>query len=514
MHIVLRTSLIWLAVVSTFAFSQSSFATDAHLRIDGDLMIHPDQMANFFEIGARKIHSSPSWDWPSLQFTKPYKTAWTNVKAKGPFNIQFDTTHLNAQEFSFELTWADPEVEVGTFEIHDTIVRESGGNKFVIHLDGQCSNMTVRIAGGAWKVRGRMRWDYASGQFKVAWQEFDMQANTAAGTGIDSGDCVGQSDMIKALREAAVSITHDQTWLSDIVKLGVQDWAQTTMDTLQAEVLMPRQIQVKDNIAVGWEPSQLSVLSGGLIRVAGQFVMSKPGSAAGAELVARDYDPSAILGQVKESGFIMPTTSLQKITGYMFSNRELQYRIKSDEIPSFVGLMKSRFIQFFIWPDLMQFAKKTVFYFDLTTGQSPQFSNGQMVDSGGSRYEVSTAMIVHQWAPGNGVYVPYIDFRSVMNGQVVAKISDETLSIQMNFSKLKVDSKFRSEFDSVRGVNKRIATSFLGSRVADYLNQNRFTIPVPSWDLGQGLSLGLRDLQAWKDSFRIPLDFKAVAPQK
>ena len=115
MHNVSRATVIWLTTVTLLVFSQITFAADAQLRIDGDLMIHPDQMANFFEIGARKIHSSPTWDWPSLQFNKPYKTAWTNVKAKGPFKIQFDTTHLNAQEFSFELLWADPEVEVGTF---------------------------------------------------------------------------------------------------------------------------------------------------------------------------------------------------------------------------------------------------------------------------------------------------------------------------------------------------------------------------------------------------------------
>src|SRR5665213_839073 len=98
-------------------------------------MIHPDQVANFFTIAGTQIGNSSVWDWPSLSFTKPYKTSWSNVQAHGPFNVVFDTTALKTQELGFTLTWANPSLSVGDFEIHDVVTEQEGGVNVVVHLD-------------------------------------------------------------------------------------------------------------------------------------------------------------------------------------------------------------------------------------------------------------------------------------------------------------------------------------------------------------------------------------------
>lgn len=499
--LVLLTSLLTLRV----------HAEDAALKIDGDLMIHPDQVADFFTIGADQISSSSVWNWQSLQFTKPYKTSWSNVQAHGPFNIQFDTTGLINQEIGFSMSWADPALSVGTFEIHDTITRNEGAT-IIVHLDGTCTNMQLHMPGGQWVVKGKMRWDFTTKAFVATWENFNFSMNTSSVPQVNLGQCQGQPNLIKALQDTVTKVTSDQAWLQDVLKQGILDWMQNTLGSLQAQLLVQRDVQIKEKIKVSWIPQELTTLSGGLLRVAGNFVLSKPGATLGSATLARDYDPR-ILTAVLESGFVMPKNSLQSILNYMYSNGELQYRLQSSGIPAFQSLMNSRFFQFFIWPDLMNFATSTGFYFDLASERVPQVSNGQMLDSGGSVYDFTMPMVAHQWAPDSkGNYLPYVDFTTPVTGQLSAQISDGTLSLQLKSNDLQLVDVFRSEFAKTRDENNWIATSILGSNVKDYLNQTPFNVAVPSWQVGSQLSLALRDLQAWTKTFRIPIQFVPLKP--
>lgn len=492
-------------------FFSPAWAEDAVLKVNGDLMIHPDQLNNFFTIAADKIKNSGTWDWPSLTFTKPYKTAWSQVQAHGPFNIQFDTSGLKNQEFAFTLSWADPTLTIGNFEIHDTVTRDVGGAHLIIHLDGACSNMAVHIPGGQWVVRGKMHWDLNSQAFLVVWEDFNFQMANVVPQ-VDVGQCKGQPALIRTLHDTIVSITQDQSWMQDVLKQGVLDWVQSSLGGLQTELLTERKSDWGEHLKLAWQPATLTTLPGGLIRVAGVMVLAKPGSTLGADILVRNYDAQT-LSAVTESGYVLPKDFLQHALSYLFVNGELQYRLNSSKLAAFEALMQSRFLQFFVWPDLMSFREQTQFIFDLTSEQAPKLGVGSMLTGGGSSYSFSAPMIAHQWAPASTEYLPYVDFRAPLTGRLTAKIQNGVLSLQTTTqNELNLKAQFRPEFARLRSENTWIATSLLGSRVRDYLNATPFTLAVPSWSLGSGVSLGVRDLQAWKQSFRIPLDFSPIDP--
>jgi hypothetical protein len=123
---------------------------------------------------------------------------------------------------------------------------------------------------------------------------------------------------------------------------------------------------------------------------------------------------------------------------------------------------------------------------------------------------VSAPLIVNQWAPAGNKYVPYVDFTSPMRGSLSAKIAGGKFTMQLVPTSLDVTSHFRKEYSLLRYVTDWIATSLLGSRVAGYLESKPVSFDVPAWDIGDAgaLSINPRDVQLWKYSFRIPLDFK------
>ncbi len=73
---------------------------------------------------------------------------------------------------------------------------------------------------------------------------------------------------------------------------------------------------------------------------------------------------------------MLPRGTIPRLVEFMQKNGELGYRVQSKDIDSFVTLMQNRFLQFFIWPDLMSFSDKTNFYFDLATFETPTLKTG------------------------------------------------------------------------------------------------------------------------------------------
>lgn len=497
-----KFALVFALVFTAF----NAAADDAALKVDGDLMIHPNQAGGFFSIAANSINSSATWSWPSLQFTQPYKTNWTNVQAQGPFNIQFDTSSLATQELSFTMNWAQPSINIGQFSINDTVTISTGGATVTVVLDGSCTGMSVQIPSGNWVVGGKMRYDFASNAFVVSWENFSFTMNSGAVPQINVGQCQGPSGLIQTLRNTATSIMGNPSMMQNVMNQAVLNYVQNSMNALQVQLLMEHDAKVKPNVTMSWKPSALTVLPGGLMRVAGDMVLTKAGSTVGADTLTRNYDPS-ILNSVTASGYVLPKGTLQRIMNYLFSNGELQYRVSSTDVPSFESLMNSRFDQFFVWPDLMQFDPSAVFYFDVGTQAVPQLGAGSMLKKGGSSWPATTPLIVHQWAPAGNQYLPYVDFTAPVSGQLFATMSSGNLNLQMQSTSLNIQATFRPEFQNYRAVDPSISTSMLDSSITSYLNSTPYVMPIPSWQITPGLTLAPTDIQAWPDSFRVPLNF-------
>ncbi len=482
-------------------------AQTSQLKLDGDLIIHPAQIAKFLDSAATDFSKLPAWDWPQLQFTKPYKTNWSDVQAKGPFSVRFLTSRLELQEVGFDLVWNEPAVEIGKFEIHDRIVRKEGSNTVIIHLDGECKDMSVRFPGGQWHVKGILKWDWVAGQLQIGWHDFQFEGNRNAEAQVDMGRCEGPNQIRESLHETIVRMGKDPQWMQDVMRDGVLDFIESSMVGLQEQILSKRQMEIKPGLTLGWRPSVLTSAGAGMIRVAGQLGLVRKSRVDSEKTIARGYDEDS-LASVGESGFVLPRETLPEVVRFMQAGGDLGFRVASREVEAFTKLMQSRFKQFFVWPDLMAFKKSTNFWFDVGVQQPPSIGDGKSMD-GVLKYQMEVPIVIHQWAPNATEYLPYMDFTTMFHGGLLASIQDGNLTIQLQSEKLDVQSKVRSEYNSkVRKVNPRISHSALSSQVTEYLAEKPFKVKLPDWQLSTSFSLGVRDLGLTEKSFHIPLEIK------
>jgi hypothetical protein len=505
------TFAIRIVKVLLFMLAGSAAAEVSQLTVAGDLMIHPDQLASYITSGVEKVNGSPTWDWPELHFTSPYKTAWMGVQAKGPFSLSFTTESIAAQQIGIELDWDNPALTVGQFQIDDTITRTVGATTIRIHLTGQCTGMSMSVPEGKWRMKGHLGWAWGPGggtngmQFK--WLDFQFSQNNGATAQANLGQCQGPSGLQTAMQQAFDGISKDQTWIENTLKNGVLNWVQSSLAGVHGDLMQPRVFPLKAGLDMNWTPDTLNGLPGGLIRVAGHLNLQKNTAKAYSQTLDRTYTDQS-LTQVKESGYVLPKDTMTALMDFLYHTGDLQYRTTSDKVSAFSSLMNSRFMQFFVWPDLMSFASKTVFYFDVLTSGSPALAGGEALVDGGVQYAMQAPLVVHQWAPVSGKYIPYVDFSSQVTGKMQASVDGNQIKLQMLPNQLNVKTNFRGEFSLIRYVNNWIATSLLGSRVQSYLTSTPLTLNVPSWQMSDNTSLSVRDLQQWKQSFRVPLQFK------
>jgi hypothetical protein len=119
-------------------------------------------------------------------------------------------------------------------------------------------------------------------------------------------------------------------------------------------------------------------------------------------------------------------------------------------------------------------------------------------------------MLVHQWAPGNGAYVPYVDFTSPITGTIAGTVSGGVLNMQLTTSNLQIGYVFRPEYNKVRQVSDPwIGTNFITGSVQDYINSTPYQLTLATWPITPQISLMMTDVQQWPDSLRIPLAFQS-----
>ena len=467
---------------------------DALLRIESDLVLHPAQTGEILTEEVARVREAPSWKWGSLKFAKPYRTSWTGVEAFGPWDVRVDTSL--AEEITLVLRWPNPILKAGHFEIHDSVSRSVGGVPINFNLEGSCTGVEIQMPGAEWQVTARLRWD---SQLTPHLSAFEMVGAPGIAPLVNLGECRGPSVIFETVRELVGRSAADRVWLENLVKGAVIELAKGAADDLRRKLLAREEFNLFDPLVGAWIPSAVTAVDGGSLRVAGEFVFSVPGSELGADLVERSFDPLS-LSEVKESGFVLPRSAVERFLRFLHVNGLLQYRLSSADISAFQSLMWNRLMQFFVWPDLMSFARDSRFYFYFRTDASPRLSDGVSLDGGGVAFGVSVPLTVQQWAPVSSVgYVPYLNFETNVEGSLFARVVNERLQMRLKPYGLNLSCRFAPEFMRYRGVNTRLSCGLIGNSARSHLSEKIFEFPLPA---------GVRDLQIWPDSLRLPLTLR------
>lgn len=174
---------------------------------------------------------------------------------------------------------------------------------------------------------------------------------------------------------------------------------------------------------------------------------------------------------------------------------------RGQDIAGFRQLLNSRFLQFFVWSDLMRFPKSTAFQFQ-------SFSNGPfrleaLPAAGGVSYALQTQIVSHLSHPVNERWHPYMTFWSPVTAAIQLKVADSKLKIGM-LGTPRTHLQYRYDVPEARGL---VSVGLVESQVKDYLKGQSFEVELPQIQF-EGVTLKASGIERSGSALRFKLDLK------
>lgn len=377
-----------------------------------------------------------------------------------------------------------------------TIVKEINGIIVSIRINAECHNIVLSLPESAAKVSAKIKADVVQSQIKLSFSDFaaDWQAGAWKVDNIEcSGDVDGFKEIVKneSLKALQTFQNFDENVHSALLT-QFEEWSKDASLLLLSEKELPTG---KDYLKVFYEPNSAIDTSNGLL-LRGELRFEYPYIAPG-QTITQNYELEAVSpSNEAEPMLILPFKTITALMMGEYFSGKLEYTLKAKEIPAFGELMNSFWKRFFAWPDLLNFHKDTQFAFQFLPMGPPNFINEKAGNTNAIQGDLTLPLAVRMFAPINGVYTPYVEFKTMLDGaSTLTLLPEGKVSMQVKNKDLPLTYGWSKGYVSKYNPKTKIAVDKIGAAIKDSLNAEGFVLGIPTLTVGKSLELKPK---AWK----------------
>jgi hypothetical protein len=357
-----------------------------------------------------------------------------NAVDTGPVKFDSGTVKIEANPLvsMTEIFIPDLKISASTIGLKysDIIQIVENGWTGSFQIEAQCEAMDINLSGEA-----LLGWDPQTSQlYFIRWEVREDE------TDVKGKNCTGVNGFEKFLGQAfknsevvqKLLLTHQE---------AIRNWL--------TEKAMPYYNEWQPLGSVFWRLAKVQP-GDGVISGAGHFFMRDEGEGR------KDF----VLNQpvsMEQPSIVLPQAFFKKWLRAWISDQTGGFNWTSNDVPSFKSLMRSRFLQFFIWPELMRFPKSTVFRFRINKFE---VSDIQTLN----RNQISIKAYIDGDIVPDG-YGPYISVKWDLPLTVNLESQDNQLKIHLN----NVGSS--PEIRLAKGYNYKYSKGFPSSQIRKAIRQ-------------------------------------------
>ncbi|MEM7646488.1 MAG: hypothetical protein AAF203_06245, partial [Pseudomonadota bacterium] len=325
---------------------------------------------------------------------------------------------------------------------------------------------------------------------------FDFDINW----GLTTRWCTGPRDYQDILKQEIFKVLRNEQALKEIIQEKLQAVMSQQVTQIVAEILQPHYMPVGSNGEIQFLPEQLLLSSeNGNIMIKGEVVSlfgqsSEPG---------KNFQPFNInvprLEKMRNSGLILSQAFLRQLLSQMNQQSIFDQQFRGQDIDGFRKLQKSRFQQFFVFPDLMNFSKKADFRFNMTLTRDPVINITEQ-RQGVLYFDTIAYGKALMMAPKNGTHVPYIHVNAEGSGQGWAQVQNQELHFGLYEPDLKLGYAWDPAYLKAYKPSKRMAKKTITKSLRKALEGYRDKTELPLFDfgeMGQLIPIRLNHSQRW-----------------
>lgn len=431
-----------------------------------------------------------NWQFPDQEIVSqdvPVRLKQLSLKIKT--NLQKPS--LSDGQSLLELTSKNMQAELhmGEVSVDHIVEREVGGIIGRFRVQALCKDVVLNLTPG-------------KGSFSVVIAP--SLENTRAGTEVQAVNlswlpgswtsqgiqCSGVEGFADLIKQEINKIANDSKSFVEPQKELLKKYVQDYLKDIQIDFSKPRQLIVaRPDLSILMKVNEYKDLGNDGAKIKGVLEIQFQKS-ADAGLKVLTLDPKTEDVKTDQARLRLPQSFVKEVMRRAYSANSWLHQVTSDKLPGFSTLMNSRFSQWWVWPELMNFSKSAKFRFDV-------YSNKDVdIQGSGLEYKMKSTLLAKMNAPKSGNYVPFMNFSIPLNSTVRLKVENGKAQATFVDPIMGLTPQWDSSYLNKYGANRKFSSGTIRDRIVGSLWGRTVSVAVPSIPLSDDLSLKIKKVLA------------------
>ncbi len=383
---------------------------------------------------------------------------------------------------------------IAEISVDQVIDQTVGGITGHFRIQGQCKNVVLNMLPGkgsfAISLTPAVAGSQAAAQVQdvaLSWQPDAWQPQDISCTGVQGFADIVKQEVQKISADSNSFVTPRKDLIVSYVKQYLGSYS---LDFSKQRELVSSRADIKMNMIVDSfddsKPEQIKAKG----RVTMEFTRS---SQTGTKKLVLSSGATNI-SNTSQAVIRLPSTFVKEVMAQAYSANSWMHSIYSNSLPGFSTIMSSRFNQFFVWPELMNYSPSAKFLFDIYSNKDPKIS-GQ-----GLQYQVNMNLLSKMQAPQSGKYVPFMNFVIPFSSKVNLAVADSKLNVSFLNTNLTLQYQWDASYVNRYGPSERFGASTIQSRLLAAIAGQTTTVTLPTIPVMNGVSLKIKKAQTLSNS--------------
>ena len=466
-------SFLFIAFLSMTAFAQRMVVSEFAFVLD------KEDYSRFKNDIPAQWQGTVSKSLGEKQFSEPYQTSIQGIKLDLEYQLQAQSAIHKEGIYPFFAYLLDPRVQIDQISTQDQ-VRERRGNLVVnVKIAGQCDDITLSYKSNYLPVKGEVQAIAVGGRLKLYLKNFDFSYDSQLWN-MNFSKCEGPKGYGEVLAKNMQNFLNDKKQIESFIKIGIEEQLSLSSLEINQKLLQVQSFDPHADVRLNMYPYTLTFGQKGEAILRGLISIEFKKS----QVQEVHYVPFANfeLNSEGSSKWMLPRELLSLLLKVVYEEDLLRQQLFSQDLPELQGLFESRFNQFFAWPDLMNFSKKTNFLLDIYPYTEPQIQ--QLAMSGQQlRVKVATHVANQVFFPQQKKYKPYVNFYSQVNANILIDVQQQGLRVRFANSQFKTSYFFDKDYVKNKEPNKYINIEELEERLGQALVKQQLHYQLGPIDL-------------------------------
>ncbi|WP_413585615.1 hypothetical protein [Bdellovibrio sp. HCB274] len=479
-----------LSVFAAFLFSQQAFSS-AVVESEFELVLPKQFQENLIEEKWKSLENQEfkaNWQFPDQTVEA---ANGVQVQLKG-ISVSLETElkkpSLGSSQTQVVLSSKDlaAQMTIASISVDQWIEQTVGGITGRFHLVADCPNVVLNMKPGAGSFSVALNPKVGSNQAGGTVQDISLTWQKEAWSAA-AFTCTGAAGFDDIVNQQISQISADSAAFVDPKKELILSYLNGYIGKWSFDFSKPRQlVSSRDDVNISMVVDDFNdtnpdrALAKG--RVIVEFTRAPNAEATKLELAKGDVN----YGTSGQAVIRLPAGFAKEMISRAYAADSWVHQFYSSQISGFSSVMNSRFMQFFVWPELMDYPKSSKFLFNLYSNKDPKISGS------GLKYQVSANLYSQMKAPKNGKYIPFMNFTVPFSSGISLGISDSKAAVK--FTGTTLDLRYAWDTSYVKSYNPRtrFAASTIEGKILGAISGKTMNVTLPAIPLTEGVKLKIK----------------------